>query len=145
MKTFLITTLAVATLTTAAFADAGEYGRGGRKFQRAEARQAVAERLGLTDAQKQRIREVRKAAFEQNKALFESAREKRFELGQLRDANDPRAESVRSELLAMREQLRAARLATREKVRALLTAEQRAQLDQMREQRRQRRGERRNR
>jgi protein CpxP len=137
MKKFFITTLAVATLTTAAFADAGEYGRGRQRLQhRGERRQQIAERLNLTDAQKQQIRDVRKAAFEANKSLFEAARAKRFELRQLREANDARAESVRTELLAMREQLRAARLATREKVRALLTAEQRAQFDQLRNNRR---------
>jgi len=132
MKKFLITTLAIAAMTTAAFADAGP-----RMHRRAERRQQMAERLNLTDAQKQQIRDLRKAAFQANKALFEAAREKRFELRQLREANDPRAEAVRTELIAMREQLRAARLATREKVRALLTAEQRAQFDSMRHRNRQ--------
>ena len=130
MKKFLITTLAIATLTTAAFADAGP-----RMQRRAERRAQIAERLNLTDAQKQQIRDVRKAAFQANKALFEAAREKRFELRQLREANDPRAEAVRTELIAMREQLRAARIATGE-VRSLLTAEQRARLDEMRARRR---------
>ncbi|HKO00711.1 MAG TPA: hypothetical protein VJ032_03390, partial [Thermoanaerobaculia bacterium] len=65
-----------------------------------------------------------------------AAREKRFELRQLREAHDPRAEAARTELIAMREQLRAARIATGEKVRSLLTAEQRARLDEMRARRR---------
>lgn len=131
MKKFLITTLAVATLSTAAFADAGP-----RMHRRAERRQQIAAQLNLTDAQKQQIRDVRKAAFEANKPLVEALRSKRFELRQLREANDARAESVRAEVLAMREQLRSARIATREKVRALLTAEQRAKLDSMHRRRR---------
>ena len=136
MKKFLITTLAVATLSTAAFADAGDYGRRPQRLHRADAQRRIAEQLNLTDAQKQQIRDVRKAAFEANKPLLEALRSKRFELRQLREANDARAESVRAEVLSMREQLRAARIATREKVRALLTAEQRAKLDAMHQRRR---------
>ena len=135
MKKFLIITLAVATVAGAALADQGGYGRRGRRLHRAEARREGMQQLGLTDAQKQQIRDIRKAAFEQNKGLFESARAKRFELRQLREANDPRAESVRTELLAMREQLRAANIATRERVRSILTPDQRARLDTMRAQR----------
>jgi Spy/CpxP family protein refolding chaperone len=142
MKKTIITTLAIAALTASAFAHEGQYGRGPRKLHRAEGRRALANVLDLSEAQKQQIRDVRKAAFQQSSALFESARAKRFELRQLREANDPRAEAVRAELLAMHEQLRAARLATREKVRALLTAEQRAKLEAARADRQARRGNR---
>ncbi|MCU1227411.1 MAG: motif family protein [Acidobacteria bacterium] len=133
MKKFLITTLAATTIITAAFADAGEFGHRG---QRREMRREAVQRLNLSDAQKAQIRDIRKAEFDRTKGLFEAAREKRFELRQLKEANDPRAEGVRTELIAMREQMRAARLATREKIRSVLTAEQRAQMDDMRNQRR---------
>jgi Spy/CpxP family protein refolding chaperone len=137
MKKFLITTLAATTIITAAFADAGEPGRGGHRGERREMRREAVQRLNLTDAQKAQIRDIRKAEFDRTKGLFEAAREKRFELRQMRESNDPRAEGVRTELIALREQMRAARLATREKIRSLLTAEQRSQLDSMRNQRRQ--------
>jgi Spy/CpxP family protein refolding chaperone len=136
MKKFLITTLAATTIITAAFADAGEFGRGGHRGPRREMRREAVQRLNLSDAQKAQIRDIRKAEFDRTKGLFEAAREKRFELRQLKEANDPRAEGIRTELIGLREQMRAARLATREKIRSLLTAEQRSQLDSMRNQRR---------
>jgi Spy/CpxP family protein refolding chaperone len=136
MKKFLITTLAATTIITAAFADAGQFGRDGHRGQRREMRREAVQRLNLSDAQKAQIRDIRKAEFDRTKGLFEAAREKRFELRQLKETNDPRAEGVRTELIAMREQMRAARLAMREKIRSVLTAEQRAQMDDMRNQRR---------
>jgi protein CpxP len=135
MKKFLITTLAAATLVTAAFADAGEPGRGGQRAHRREMRREAVQSLNLTDAQKAQIRDIRKSEFDRTKALVESAREKRFELRQLRETKDPRAEGVRTELIALREQLRAAHLATRERIRSVLTADQRSQLEEMRNRR----------
>lgn len=104
------------------------------------ARAAAISRLQLSAEQKEQLRALRDSQREKHRPLFEQARAKRQQLRSLRQANDPAAEQVQAELRQMREQMRAARLEAREQFLAVLTAEQRAQLDQMREQRRERRG-----
>ena len=125
MKKFITAVAVVAAMTTpVAFAHNQEFGghrHGMKKF---------AEKLGLTDAQKQQVKDIRQADREANKALFEQFRVKRQELRSLRQNNDPNAESVKAELKSLGQQLRAARMATRDKIyNTVLTSDQRAQID----------------
>lgn len=97
-------------------------------------------RLDLTADQKAQLRSIRETAIEKNRPLFEQFRAKREQLRSLRMANDPAAATVQNELREMREQMRTARQETRAKVMAVLTAEQRTRLEEMRKHRQDRRG-----
>jgi periplasmic protein CpxP/Spy len=131
MKKFITAVAVVAAMTTpVAFAHNQDFG--GRHHSMAK----FAQKLGLTDAQKQQIRDIHQADREANKALFQQFRAKRQEYRSLRQANDPNAENVKAELKAIGQQLRAAKKATRDKIYdTVLTAEQRAQIDTWRSQR----------
>lgn len=145
MKKFVIAAVVAATATLG-IAQTAPKGDGDGAFHHRRHRGArmhrIAEKLNLTDAQKEQIKSIRAASREQNKQLFADFKAKRQELRSLRQNNDPRAADVKSQLEAMRPQLEAARKATHEQVLSVLTAEQRAQLEQWKTQRQQRRGER---
>lgn len=132
MKKFITAIALTAVMAAPAFAHRAHGGARGRRV----AFERVASRLNLTTAQREQMREIRLAERERNKQLFTAFRAKRQELRQLRQANDPRAESFRTEMQAMGGQVRAARKASRARVLSVLSAEQRQQLEQMRENRR---------
>ena len=131
MKKFITAVAVVAAMTTpVAFAQNQHFGH------RHHSMSKFAEKLGLTDAQKQQIKDIRQADRQANKALFEQFRAKRQELRTLRQNNDPNVESVKAEVKSLHQQLRAAQKATHEKIyNTVLTAEQRAQIDTWRAQR----------
>ena len=131
MKKFITAVVVVAAMTTpVAFAQNEHFGHRHHRMAK------FAEKLGLTDAQKQQIKDIRQADRQANKALFEQFRAKRQELRTLRQNNDPNAESVKAELKSLHQQLRAAKKATHEKIyNTVLTPEQRAQIDAWRAQR----------
>jgi Spy/CpxP family protein refolding chaperone len=126
MKRFVIA-LSIAAMSVAAFA--GPH-RGPR--QRQHQFRKMVEKLGLTDAQKQQLRDLRKANHERNHQLYADLRAKVREYRAMRRANDPKAEALRNEIQPLREQARAARKAAREQFRNVLTAQQRQQLDELR-------------
>jgi len=131
MKKFITAVVVVAAMTTpVAFAQNEHF------EHRHHSMAKFAEKLGLTDAQKQQIKDIRHADRQANKALFEQFRAKRQELRTLRENNDPNAESVKAEVKSLHQQLRAAQKATRNKIYdTVLTPEQRAQVDTWRAQR----------
>lgn len=132
----LVIALAIAATSTVAFAGphAGRAVRG----QRVARMQRAAEKLGLSDAQKQQIAAIHKASREANRQLIADLRAKTREFRQLKRANDPRAADLQPQLETLRDQAKAARKATHEQVLTVLTAEQRAQLDALRAARRHR-------
>ncbi len=145
-KTKLITMAAAVTLSaTMAFAAPHEGGKvrghGGRGGQRGGfMSQRLAEKLNLTDAQKQQIREIQKGFREQNKATFEGARTLHQELRAARQANDTaKLEALKPQLEAQRTQMKQLHEANRQQILAVLTAEQRAQLETLKAERKQRR------
>src|SRR5947207_439235 len=124
MKKFITAVAVVAAMTTPVAFAHGQFGA------RHERGMKFAEKLGLTDAQKDQIKTIRQADREANKALFEQFRTKRQEYRSLKESGDPNAESVKAELKSLGEQLKAARKATRDKIyNTVLTADQRAQVD----------------
>lgn len=125
MKKFITAVVVVAAMTTpVAFAQNEHFGH------RHHSMAKFAQKLGLTDAQKQQIKDIRHADRQANKALFEQFRAKRQELRTLRENNDPNAENVKAEVKSLHQQLRAAQKATRDKIYdTVLTPEQRAQVD----------------
>jgi periplasmic protein CpxP/Spy len=136
MKKFVIA-LALAATTTIAFAGVHGHGGPGRKHG-APVRDHF-EQLGLSDAQKQQIAAIRKADAEKNRELYANFHAKRMELRDLRAAGDPKAETLRAEMEPMAQQVKAAKDAVREQILTVLTPEQKAKLEQMREERRSRR------
>lgn len=103
--------------------------RGGKHGQRA-ARARAWEKLNLTEEQKTRIAQIRRSSREQNQPLFEEARATRREMAAAREAGDATKLGVLKEAAAaQRKQLNEVRKATRERVLAVLTAEQRSELE----------------
>jgi Spy/CpxP family protein refolding chaperone len=134
MKQFVIA-LAIAATASLALADHdGAYGRhrGGDRME------AFAQKLGLSDAQKQQIADIRKADFEKNKQLYTDFRSKMREYRQLKQANDARADAVKSELDALKPQVKAAREAAHQQILTVLTPEQRQQFEQWKSEHKQR-------
>ncbi len=136
MKKFVI---ALAMAATASMAFAGPGAHGSRHGDGAAHMERFAQKLGLTDAQKEQIKQIHQADFEKNKQLYTDFRSKRQEYRQLKQANDPRADEVKGQLQAMKDQVQAARKATHEQILNVLTPEQRQQLEQWRAERGQRR------
>ncbi len=132
MKKFITAIALTAVMAAPAFAHGAHRGARARRV----AFERVASRLNLTTAQREQMREIRLAERERNKQLLTEFRAKRQELRQLHQANDPRAESFRAEMRAMGDQVRAARKASRARVLSVLSAGQRQELEQMRENRR---------
>ena len=93
-----------------------------------------AAKLNLTDAQKAELKQLRQTTHEQNAQLFADAKAKRQELRSL-SADDPHASELKAQLQALRPQMEAARKQQHEALLNVLTAEQRAQLDQWKAQR----------
>jgi len=131
MKKFITAVVVVAAMTTpVAFAQNQHFGHRHRAMAK------FAKKLGLTDAQKQQIKDIHQADRQANKALFEQLRAKRQELRALRQNNDPNADSVKAQVKALHQQIRAAQKATRDKIyNTVLTTDQRAQVDAWRAQR----------
>jgi protein CpxP len=146
MKTTrIITMAAVLTLTsTLAFAHEGGKGRGGHggRGQRGGfMSQKLAEKLNLTDAQKTQIAAISKGFREQNRATFEGSRDLRQQFREARKANDTaKLEALKPQLERQRTELQQLREAHKQQVLAVLTAEQRAQLETLKSERKERRG-----
>ena len=103
---------------------------------RREHRMLRAERLGLTDAQRQQLRALHQQRFEALKLEREELlrlREKR-RAGTFSEADGARAKQLR-------EQMREARKSIRNDVKGILTDQQRAQIEELRKARRERREE----
>lgn len=135
-----------ATLAFAGPSDGGQRHNGHGRHGKAGFGAKFAEKLNLTDEQKARVSAIRQATKEQNAAFFESARQHRQELRAAREANDSaKAQSLAGTIEADRAQMKQIRSAEKDQIMALLTAEQRAQMDAMKAQREAHRGQRGNR
>lgn len=149
MKTNKIMTMAavLALSTTVAFAvphegKGGRHGRGGR----AELGPRFAEKLGLTDAQKEQIKSIRQSFREQNKAFFESSKNTFRELRAAKKAGDTaKADALKPQVEAARTQMRQLHDQQRTQILAILTPEQRAQYEALKAERQARREQRGNR
>lgn len=124
--------IAFAVAATAAAAFAAPHAPSAHRGGRAGHMEKFAQKLNLTDAQKQQIRDIHQTDRQRNKQLYADFRAKLRQFRELKRAGDPGADAVKAELQPMREQIKAARKATHEAVLGVLTAEQRQQLDQWR-------------
>ncbi|BAC89628.1 Spy/CpxP family protein refolding chaperone [Gloeobacter violaceus] len=100
----------------------------------------VYERLNLTSDQRTQIEQIYTSEKQKNAPLKEQMRQLRSEYQAAREANDTaKIESVRERMMVLKPQMQQARTETEQQVAAILTPEQRAQMEQLRAQK-QRRG-----
>ena len=141
MKNTKVITVAAALMLSAtlAFAGPGEgrHGKGGHHGRRGGEHGArFAQKLNLTDAQKEQIREINRTFREQNKPFFESSRSTRQQLREAKKAGDQaRVEALKGTLESQRAQFKQLRATQRQRVLAVLTPEQRTQLDALKAER----------
>ena len=147
-KTKWMSMAAVLTLTTSLAIAAphgdrgGKHGRHGKRGGEFGAR--FAEKLNLSDAQKQQIRDLQTSFRESNKAFFEQANDTRRQMKEAREAGDQaRLDSLKATAKSQHERMKQVRQEQHQRVLALLTPEQRTQFEAMKAEREARRGERR--
>ena len=103
-------------------------------------------RLNLTDDQKAKIKQVRESFAATNKPLLEQLRAKRQELHQASEGgtfNEALATQKLTEMAGLQAKLMGERFKLRQQMESVLTAEQKAELEQLKTQFKDRRGERR--
>lgn len=107
---------------------------------------ALFNRLNLTDDQKARLKQIRESFASTNKPLHEQLRAKRQELRQLNEGgtfNEALATQKLTESAALQAKVMGARFQLHQEMLTVLTAEQKAQFDQLQAQSKERRGKRR--
>ncbi|HEV2884734.1 MAG TPA: Spy/CpxP family protein refolding chaperone [Pyrinomonadaceae bacterium] len=112
----------------------GGFGRGGAKFHN----------LNLTDDQKARMKQIRESFGERTKSLREQLRAKRQELRQANGSgtfNEALATQVLTQEAGLKAKLMGERFRLHQEMLTVLTAEQRTQMEQLREQRKAKRAE----
>lgn len=115
-------------------------GWGGRRGHRGAMSEKLAQKLNLTDAQKQQIRDLNKAFRQDNKALFESARQTRQELRAAKETNDTaKLNSLKPTVESQKAQFKQLRDAQDAKILSILTTDQQAQFKALQAQRAERR------
>jgi Spy/CpxP family protein refolding chaperone len=141
-KNKLITMAAVVALSaTVAFAVPHE-GRGGHHGRGGELGARMAEKLNLSDAQKQQIKDLQTNFRESNKAFFDQVRDTHKQMDAAREANDTaRLDALKATAESQHAQMKQLRDQQQQRIAALLTPEQRAQLDAMKAEREARRAE----
>jgi len=96
----------------------------------------MAQKLNLTDAQKQQVKDIEAQFRTDNAAFLQNFRQTMQDVHAARQANDTaRLDALRPTVESQKAQMKTLRQAQREKVRSILTADQRAQLDAMKAQR----------
>ena len=134
----------VALSSTLAFAaphEGGKRGRGGRGGH--EFSERFAQKLNLSEAQKQQIKDAQTAFRNENKAFFEQARDTRRQLREAKEAGDTgRATQLEATAKSQHAQMKELRKAQHERILALLTPEQRTQWEALKAEREARRGQR---
>jgi Spy/CpxP family protein refolding chaperone len=138
MKNKLITAVAVLTLG-ASLAVAAPHGGGkfgGNRGDKGEFGAKFAQELNLTDAQKAQIKAIHQESRQNNKAVFEAARQTMQDFRAAKKAGDTaKADAIKANLDTQRAQMKQIREAEMQKVASILTAEQRAKLEQMKAER----------
>lgn len=133
-----------ASLAVAAPGDGFHRGHGKQGKGRMMMMGRMAEKLNLTDAQKQQMKALHETFRTENAALFDAVKATKTQLREARKANDvARAQTLAATLEGQTAQLRTKRVAQHEKMLSILTPEQRAQLETWkadREERREKRG-----
>lgn len=132
----LSTSLAVASPNGTNGKRHGHHKRGGEFGAR------FAQKLNLTDAQKEQLRTINQQFREQNKTFFQHARDTRQQFRAAKQANDTtQLDALKATMEEQRAQFKSLRQAHREQILSILTPDQRQQLDALKAERQARRGE----
>lgn len=134
----------VALSSTLAFAAPHEGGKRGRDGRGGHAfGQRFAQKLNLSDAQKQQIKDAQTAFRNENKAFFDQARDTRRQIRAAKEAGDAaRVEQLKATAKSQHARMKELRSAQHERILALLTPDQRAQWDALKAERAAKRGQR---
>lgn len=134
----------VALSSTLAFAaphEGGKRGRGGRGGH--EFSERFAEKLNLSEAQKQQIKDAQTSFRDENKAFFETARDTRRQMREAKEAGDTaRLEQLKATAQSQHARMKELRTAQHQRIMNLLTPEQRTQWEALKAERDARRGQR---
>jgi protein CpxP len=130
-----LTTAVAVTLLGASLAFAAPH-EGGKGFGHGRHHgmfgKKLAEKLGLSDAQKAQIKDIRKASREENKAFFQQTHATMKEFFAAKKAGDTaKVDSMKPTIDAQRAQMKQLRTADEAKIASVLTAEQNAQWQQL--------------
>jgi Spy/CpxP family protein refolding chaperone len=142
MKNRIITAAAVfvlgASLAVAApFQGDGGEGHGRRQHAMA---QKLAEKLNLSDAQQQQIRDIHKSFHAENKAFFETFRQTMKDFRDARRAGDTaKMDALKPLLQSQHDQMKQLRAGLDDRIGSVLNADQRAQWEAMKAERQARR------
>jgi len=124
---------------TASLGIAGEgkfANHGGRGRHRGDFSEKLAQKLNLTDAQKQQAKDLNQRFREENKAFFESAHATMKEFRAAKQAGDTaKADSLKNTVEQNRAHMKQLREAQRTQFLSILTADQRAQWDALKAER----------
>ena len=114
----------------------GRAGRGGHEFG-----ERFAQKLNLSDAQKQQIKDAQMAFRNENKAFFDQARDTRRQIKEAKEAGDAaRVEQLKAAAKSQHARMKELRQAQTQRIVALLTPEQRTQWEAMKAERQAKRG-----
>ena len=143
MKNKLITMAAVLALSTS-IAVAAPHGRGGKMHGRGggELGERFAQKLNLTDAQKQQIRDLQQNFRETNKAFVDQMRDTHQQMAEARKAGDTaKLDALKATMESQRPQMQQLREQQNQRIAAILTPEQRTQWETLKAEREARRAE----
>jgi Spy/CpxP family protein refolding chaperone len=116
--------------------------RGGHHQKGGFGGERFAEKLGLTDAQKQQVQDLQQNFRQQNKAFFDSVRQTREDMRAAKQANDTtKLEALKATMKAQHEQMKQIRDTQTAQIVALLTPEQKAKYDAIKAEREAKRAE----
>lgn len=108
----------------------GGHHRGGHEFGK-----KFAEKLNLTDAQKQQVKDIKTASHQQNEAFFKSFHQTMKDYWTAKKAGDTaKADSLKAQVDSQRAQMKSIKDAERTKVLTILTPDQRAKFEAMKAQ-----------
>lgn len=133
-----LTAVAVLALTASiGIAGEGKFGKhGGHGRHRGEFGEKLAQKLNLTDAQKQQAKDLNQRFREENKAFFESAHATMKEFRAAKQAGDTaKADSLKNTIEQNRAHMKQLREAQRNQFLSILTPDQRAQWDALKAER----------
>ncbi|HUJ15340.1 MAG TPA: Spy/CpxP family protein refolding chaperone [Thermoanaerobaculia bacterium] len=132
-----ITGIAVLAVSASLAVAAPQQGRawGGHRGHRGFMSRKLAQKLNLSDAQKQQIKDLNKQFRQDNKAFFESVRATRKEARAAKQANDTaKLDALKPALESQKAQMKQLRQAQEQKVLTVLTPDQVAQFNALKAQ-----------
>ncbi|HWW62443.1 MAG TPA: Spy/CpxP family protein refolding chaperone [Thermoanaerobaculia bacterium] len=138
---FLTAVGVVALTASLGIAGEGKFGNHrGHGRHHGEFSEKLAAKLNLTDAQKQQAKDLNTRFREENKAFFQSARATMKEFRAAKEAGDTaKADSLKNTVEQNHAHMKQLREAQRSQFLSILTADQRAQFDAMKAERKQHR------